>query len=298
MGPSTARLGVVLVLLVGLLGAVGGAAAAAPTAPVAPTVQAPTAAATGSGWNDWSCKPSARHPRPVVLVHALFVNAQINFATLGPKLRSAGYCVFSENYGTTSFGPVGGLAPMADSAASLGRFVDRVRTATGSAKVDMVGHSEGTTVPAYYMKFLGGDQKVGKFIGFAANYRGTSLYGLSLLADLLNVEPILRGGGCAACSELLAGSAFMRKLNNGPVAVPGPEYTSIVSRLDQVVVPYTSGELSGPNAKTVVLQDRCRTDIVGHMGQAVDPNVSNLVLHTLDPQNTPLRGCVPFVLPT
>ncbi|MEU5974659.1 lipase [Streptomyces sp. NPDC047315] len=248
-----------------------------------------------AGWNDWSCRPSAAHPEPVVLVHGLGANSWVNFLTLAPALRSAGYCVYSETYGETVLGGLaGGLAPMADSAVEVGAFVDRVRAATGAAKVDIVGHSEGTTVPAYYIKHLGGAAKVDDFIGFGSNFRGTTLNGLASLAAALGMQDLLTGVGCGACTDYLPGSAFLAKLNDGPVAVPGPTYTSIVTRYDRVVTPYTSGLLTGDNVTNIVLQDKCRLDSAGHLGLAIDPNVTQLVLNRLDPQNTAPFRCLPF----
>lgn len=284
MGSSLARLGLVLSMILALAGVIGGTASAAP--------------APSSGYNNWSCKPSPEHPRPVVLVAGLGSNPETGLIAISAQLVKAGYCVYAETLGTGIYGPtVGGVVPMADSAAQLGRFVERVRGATGSSKVDMAGHSQGTTVPAYYMKFLGGDRTVKKFVGFGANYHGTTLYGLSKLGRALNVPPVLTAAGCAACAEYLPGSEFLRKLDDGPVAVPGPEYTTMISRYDEVVIPYTSGALKAPNAKTVVLQDRCPQDVVGHGAQAADPNVAAVILHTLDPERTPLRPCVPFTVP-
>src|SRR5689334_11317784 len=108
-----------------------------------------------AGANDWRCRPSAAHPRPVVLVHATFVNLGANWAVLSPMLKNAGYCVFAFNYGSDpvlSAGRVGGLGDVATSAGVLRDFVDRVRRATGAAQVDLVGHSQGGMMPHYYLK--------------------------------------------------------------------------------------------------------------------------------------------------
>ncbi|MYZ13714.1 alpha/beta fold hydrolase, partial [Streptomyces sp. SID337] len=89
------------------------------------------------GANDWSCKPDAAHPQPVVLVNGTFKLMAENWATLSPKLKRAGYCVFAFNYGKMA------TAPVPRSAAELKDFVEAVRAATGAAKVDLVGHSQG-----------------------------------------------------------------------------------------------------------------------------------------------------------
>lgn len=253
------------------------------------------AARPSSGVNDWSCQPSAQHPQPVILWHGLGGD-MYEFATLAPTLASNGYCVFSETYGQTIYGPlVGGLAPMEDSAAQLASFVSQVKAATGAAKVDIVGHSEGSTVPAYYLKFLGGASQVVHFVGFGANYYGTTLYGLATLANDLGLSGLLTSGGCPACAEFIPGSAFLNKLDNGSVAVPGPTYTDIMTKYDEAVIPYTSGVLSGPNVTNIVIQNVCADDFSGHIGLAIDPNVAAMVLNALDPANAKPVNCVPFV---
>ncbi|MEO3975690.1 lipase [Streptomyces sp. CAU 1734] len=269
-------------------------ASTALTATASPSAAADTP--PRSGWNNWSCRPSAAHPEPVILVHGLGGNSWDNFLTLAPTLRSAGYCVYSETYGRTVLGGLaGGLAPMAESAAEVGAFVDRVRAATGAAKVDIVGHSEGTTVPAYYLKYLGGAAEVDDFIGFGSNFRGTTLNGLATLAAALKLQGLLTGVGCGACTDYLPGSAFLAELNDGPVAVPGPTYTSIVTRYDRVVTPYTSGLLApAANVTNIVLQDKCALDTAGHLGVAIDPNVAQLVLNRLDPEHSKPFRCLPF----
>jgi len=250
--------------------------------------------------NDWNCKPTAAHPEPVVLAHGLGANGDDNWFFHGPQIAGAGYCVFSTTYGAGILGPlVGGIGPMEDSAAQLGAFVDEVLAATGASQVDVVGHSEGTTVPAYYFKFLGGAAKVKRFVGFGANYQGTSLHGLSTLIGLLTssapgLADLFSRDACAACLEFMPGSPFNQKLAAGGVAVAGPSYTNIVSRNDNVVTPYTSGVIDAPNVTNIVLQDACPLDISGHLSLAIDPNVTQLVLRALDPDHAKRLQCQPF----
>src|SRR3954471_14281327 len=92
-----------------------------------------------AGANDFSCKPSAAHPHPVVLVHGLGATMGENWATMSPLLADNGYCVFALTYGLhpgEQF--VGGLEPMEQSSAELAALVDKVLAATGASKVDLV----------------------------------------------------------------------------------------------------------------------------------------------------------------
>lgn len=117
--------------------------------------------APSRGWNNYSCKPSAAHPRPVVLVHGTFGNSVDNWLVLAPYLVNRGYCVFSLDYGQLPGVPLfNGLGPIDKSAGQLDTFVDKVLAATGAPKADLVGHSQGGMMPRYYLKFLGGAAKV------------------------------------------------------------------------------------------------------------------------------------------
>ena len=53
----------------------------------------------------WTCRPSAAHPRPVVLVHGLLANMTDNWQTMSPLLANNGYCVFALTYGTDADPP-------------------------------------------------------------------------------------------------------------------------------------------------------------------------------------------------
>src|SRR6478609_7715072 len=121
----------------------------------------PTASPPGA--NDWSCKPTAAHPRPVVLVHGTFADMSNSWQAISPLLKNNGYCVFALDYGSyAGSGAIGvyGTGEIPDSAAELNAFVDQVRAATGAAEVDVVGHSQGGMMPRYYLEFLGGAEEV------------------------------------------------------------------------------------------------------------------------------------------
>lgn len=272
------------------------AAAAAIGLAVVALAASPASAATSSGVNDWNCVPSAAHPQPVVLWHGLGSNGPTDMGSMAQFLAGKGYCTYYETYGTTYYGPyTGGLASMRTSAVQLQSFVNQVLQSTGAAKVDIVGHSEGTTVPAYYLKFLGGAALVQSFVGYGSNFQGTSLNGLETLSGLLGFQAALNSGGCAACNEFAPGSSFMTDLNRAGVSVAGPQYTSIVTKYDEVVTPYTSGVLApATNVTDITLQDVCAYDYSGHVALAIDPNIESIVANALDPAHATPVQCVPM----
>lgn len=256
----------------------------------------PAQAATTSGWNEWTCQPTDQHPRPVVLVHGLGANPDTDFPLIAPALVSAGYCVFSTTYGETTLGEgAAGFGPADHSAETIATFVDRVLTSTGAAQVDVVAHSEGTGVSAYYMKFLGGATKVNQFIGFGTNYAGTSTLDAGMWSQSLPLTSLKNGLDCVACTQFSPGSDFLEKLNNNGVSVAGPHYVNIVSTFDHLVTPYTSGIMSAaPNVTNIVLQQECPADSSGHLGLSFDPNIVSRIEHYLDPANAPRPGCMPY----
>ena len=259
------------------------------------------------GSNDFSCHPSAAHPRPVVLVHGLLANQTDNWQTISPLLANHGYCVFSLTYGTKAevsspFYQPGGLKTMEESAQQLSEFVDRVRAATGAAQVDIVGHSEGSLMPDYYVKFLGGAQAVSHYVGITTLWHGTNLAGLASIDQLGRAFGLSSGleqavsSFCASCPEFLTGSPFMTKLRDGGIAVPGVTYTSIVTRNDELVAPYTSGIETAPNMTNLVVQKQCPIDQAEHVSMAADPIVAQDVLNALDPEHPDAVPCT-LVLP-
>jgi triacylglycerol esterase/lipase EstA (alpha/beta hydrolase family) len=251
------------------------------------------------GSNDWTCRPTAAHPRPVILVHGFASVANDAWQTYSPMLADAGYCVFTLNYGVPAGTPfpldqVGGRTPLEDSAAQLAAFVDKVRAATGVAQVDLVGHSEGTQMPNYYLKRLGGATYVHTFVALAAFWRGTNAAGLATitrLADRFGYAPVVNGvldTACAACREMLTGSDYYSAF--GDPVVPGVDYTSIVTRYDELAVPYTSGIATGMH--NITLQDQCPLDYSEHLAILSDPAAGADILNALDPAHPRPVPCV------
>jgi triacylglycerol lipase len=253
-----------------------------------------------AGSNDFGCEPSAAHPRPVVLVHGLGANMQENWSYHSPRIKAAGYCVFALSYGVdprTALFPVkvGGVIPMERSAPELAAFVDRVLTATGADQVDLVGHSEGTVMPRYYLERLGGAPKVKRFVALTPLWRGTEIGGAAMLRDL--AEPLglaapivnLVASICGSCPQFLRGSPYLNDLNADGEAIPGIKHTNVITLYDELVTPPTSGVMRD-GGTNIILQDVCPTDLSEHLAIAFDPVVTQLILNALDPANAqPVR---------
>ncbi|MEU1005457.1 esterase/lipase family protein [Streptomyces tibetensis] len=264
--------------------------AAAVTVPAA-TAQA--AGAPGSGWNDYSCKPSAAHPRPVVLVHGTLGNSVDNWLGLAPYLKVRGYCVFSLDYGQLEGVPFfHGLGPVEKSAVQLKDFVDEVLAATGADETDVVGHSQGGMMPRYYLKFLGGAAEVHALVGIAPSNHGTDLNGFTHLLPYFPGVGDLLSKNTPALADQVTGSAFLAKLNAGGDTVPGVRYTVIATRYDEVVTPWRSQYLSGPDVRNVLLQDLCPVDLSEHVAVGLlDRVVFHEVANALDPGRATPTTC-------
>ncbi|MCB5908004.1 esterase/lipase family protein [Streptomyces pinistramenti] len=250
---------------------------------------------TVDGANDWTCKPTARHPRPVVLTHGTFANSGANWVALAPMLANEGYCVYTLNYGMNhlSMGRIGGLADIGDSAKALGAFVDKVLAATGADKVDVVGHSQGGMMPNQYLKRLGGAAKVRTLVGIAPSNHGTTLDGLVGLGSTMNalgfVNSFLDVTGLTALKQQAAGSDFQNALWKDGDTVPGVRYVVIQTRQDKVVTPYTNAFLHGEGVTDVLLQDQCPDDKVGHAGLFLDSPALQNVMNALGPADPHFR---------
>jgi triacylglycerol lipase len=255
------------------------------------------------GANDWSCRPTPAHPRAVVLVHGLFANMTDNWQTMSPLLANNGYCVFALTYGAdpgaASTGvQVGGLAPMEQSAVELSAFVDRVLETTHTTKVDIVGHSEGAIMPDYYIEYLGGAAKVAHYVGVSGVKHGTTLHGLGTFVSTF--DALFPGADptsslCGSCQEFLVGSDYVASIEARAPA-NGVVYTNISTRYDELVSPYTSSFLTGPNVTNITLQDHCPLDFSDHLSIISSPITGQYILNALDPAHARAPKCT-LVLP-
>jgi triacylglycerol esterase/lipase EstA (alpha/beta hydrolase family) len=268
------------------------AVAVVPAAGAAQAATAPT-----SGWNDYTCKPSAAHPRPVVLVHGTFANSVDNWLALAPYLENRDYCVFSFDYGQLSGVPLFyGLGPIDRSAEQLKTFVDKVLAATGAPETDLVGHSQGGLMPRYYLKFLGGAAKVNALVGIAPDNHGTTLSGITnLLPYFPGIQDLLTTH-TPALADQVVGSPFLTRLNEGGDTVPGVKYTVLATKYDEVVTPYRSQFLSGSDVHNVLIQDLCPLDLSEHAAVGLLDRIAfHEVTNALDPAHATATTCLSAV---
>ena len=150
-------------------------------------------------------------------------------------------------------------ASLAERAASLGRRVAELKAATGADQVDLIGHSMGGLVAAWYCQRLGGQEHVRRLVTIGTPWRGTRL-------AVLAPAPVAH--------ELLYGSHVLDGL-----APPGVSAVSIWSPDDPIVVPAQSAVADGVES--------VRVDSAGHHELLVSGRVFRAVLAAL--KHAPVR---------
>lgn len=229
------------------------------------------------------CEPTAKHPYPVVLVHGTFETMEQNWAVLSPRLKKKGYCVFALNYGNRGLGRIG------RSAQELDVFVDKVLAYTGAEKVSLVGHSQGGMMPRYWIKFLGGKNKVDDLVGIAPSNYGTELGEASSMdstAEDFGLPEANNPDGdnpCYSCDQQGADSRFIKRLNEGD-DTPGPgSFTQIATDDDEIIIPYKNCFLKGrERTRNLTLQKYYDPDVVvTHQNIYNDPFAQKLVFDAL-----------------
>ncbi|QHE69763.1 esterase/lipase family protein [Rhodococcus sp. WAY2] len=245
-----------------------------------------------AGSNDFSCTPAPEHPEPVVLAHGTDASAYTDWAALSPLLAADGYCVFALNYGGKPGADTYGTEDIVDSAGEFGRFVAQVRESTGAEKVDVVGYSQGANVSRYYVNKLGGARFVDQWVGLASPSYGGVMFGLAPMFQALPGGPdVVTELTSVAVGQQMQGSPFMTELNAGGDTVPGVSYTTVSSRYDEMIQPYSNMALHGDGAVNLVIQDLCPQDGSGHFRAPYDPFALDLIRTALDPNAIPIARC-------
>jgi triacylglycerol lipase len=108
--------------------------------------------------------------------------------------------------------------------------VEAILRATGAAKVDLVTHSMGGLNTRYYLKNLGGTEKVDDWVSLGGPNHGTSTASFCFESS---------------CVEMRIGSSFLRALNEGDETPGAVNYGTWWSSCDEIINPDESVLLSG-----------------------------------------------------
>ncbi|MEA5644592.1 MAG: triacylglycerol lipase, partial [Cutibacterium granulosum] len=231
------------------------------------------------GTNDFTCTPR-KGTHPVVLIPGTSEDAFITWSYYGPRLKKAGFCVYTFNYNPETHPLVEAAATSGNiysTAAFMAHFVDKVLKSTGADKVDLVGHSQGGgPLPRAYIKYYGGDKKVNHLIGIVPSNKGTSILGMERFLNKPGTpaNTIMSAGAryrnLESAPQQLQGSTFLKDLNAGGMTAPGVKYTVIATRFDNRVFPWTNALIPEPGAKNIVIQDVCPLDHSAHTNITYD----------------------------
>jgi triacylglycerol lipase len=129
-------------------------------------------------------------------------------------------------------------------------------------------------MPSYYVRFLGGESTVDKYVSLTPLWEGMTLLGLSTLyqyGSLIGLDPVVDGAlnpVCESCPQLLQGPDYLKDLHSVGIFAPEVTYTNIV------------------------LQHECGLDFAEHAAVAADPVAAGHVLNALDPANPEPVPCV------
>jgi pimeloyl-ACP methyl ester carboxylesterase len=196
------------------------------------------------------------HP-PVLLIHG-YLGTRGSMYILERRLNDDGICVFSFNLGSLN------VRDIRTSAFLIHRKVESILAQTPVKKIDIVGHSMGGLIGLYYVKKLGGHERVRKLIMMGTPQKGT-------WAAVLGVAAM--GLISTSAWQLLPNSRFLRELHSGPLP-ESVQFFTITAQRDWVCPP-SSTPLEGAESLTVPL---------GHSSLVMSEEVYRHVLWALRKQ--------------
>ncbi|CAM3742649.1 triacylglycerol lipase [Nocardiopsis rhodophaea] len=146
------------------------------------------------------------------------------------------------------------------SAERLAGFVDEVLATTGADRVDLVTHSMGGLPSRWYIRFLGGADRVDDWVSIGGPNNGTAVAGacFSLFTS---------------CREMKRGSGFLSDLNADDPTPHGVNYVTFRSPCDLIISPISSTALDGAANH--------RTRCLEHISMMWAPSVITSVRETI-----------------
>ncbi|OFM55817.1 lipase [Corynebacterium sp. HMSC058E07] len=220
--------------------------------------------------NDPRCVPSPEHPNPVVFIHGTTDNST-RWQKAAVAMSEQGFCTWAFNYGKPRAGQVGlpgsyAVADIDDSAKEIASTIDYILQVTGAKKVDLVGHSQGGLHLKKYIAENGGGDKVGRVVGVAATYHGTTLNGLadSLRPIIGSVPKLAEALASKAGVQQLVGSDIVQRLNALPDTDRRVQYTNLYSSGDTTATPNETSKLKsvdGADVANVEVGATCKLPI-------------------------------------
>ncbi|MDK8846263.1 triacylglycerol lipase [Corynebacterium sp. MSK297] len=251
--------------------------------------------------DDWSDRPTADKPWPVILIHGT-VDTKGVWQELGTELRADGWCVFAPDYGKR------GTAAMEESAVQLGAYIEAVRTITGAEQVILIGHSQGGLLARYWMRTSGHAHYVKHLVSLGAPNHGTTMGGIlsPLVTNNLTeniMHSLIQHWFGPVGFQQITGSEIFAVFNDGDDGgdgnsddssrahendssthgsgelEDGVDYTCIASRQDTVVHPPETCFLNGPahQVRNVWVQDIIPRANVQHQDLPMNKHVRAII---------------------
>ncbi|MFF8725450.1 esterase/lipase family protein [Streptomyces sp. NPDC015171] len=197
------------------------------------------------------------HPGPpVVLLHGFIDNRSV-FVLLRRALAQHG----RQRVESLNYSPL--TCDIRTAAELLGRHIEEICERTGSAQVDIVGHSLGGLIARYYAQCLGGDLRVRTLVTLGTPHSGTRV------APLADAHPIVR--------QMRPGSAVIEELA-GPAPGCRTRFVTFWSDLDSLMDPLETACLEHADLDT----QNVRVTGIGHLALPVHPAVAAGIRDALD----------------
>ena len=189
---------------------------------------------------------------PIVMIPGYTMNRGYLYP-YGKGLQNKGYNVYF-------FSPKKIFTSIEDIAKDLEEKINSVMNETGKDKVILIGHSMGGLLARYYVQRLSGEEHVEKIITVATPHFGTKL------------APFGFGKNAR---EMEVNSDFIKELNRDiEPYVEKIGFLAIVSKADNMVLPYKSGILKGADLYMV--------DNLGHNALMLSFEIFGKILNEIE----------------